>query len=163
MSSNISYSLSGKYAIGKTVLISKDDYVRLNGKSLCCLKTGYVMIWDKKVKYFHRWLFNLETDDKRVVDHIDGNKLNCTRENLRLCSVSENMANRNKIGKNDVTASKYKGVIKPKSGKWQAKCRKNNVVYHLGSFETEKEAAIAYNTKAKELHKVFALLNIIDE
>ena len=70
MSSNISYNLSGKYGIGKTVSLSKEDFDRLNGKSLCCLSSGYIMIWDKKAKYFHRWLMNLETDDKQVVDHI---------------------------------------------------------------------------------------------
>jgi len=108
----ISYNLNGKYGEGKTVLLSKADTEKLNGKSLCCLSSGYVMIWDKKSKYLHRWLFGLEADDKRVVDHIDGNKLNCTRENLRLCTVSENMHNRSKIGKNGKTASKYKGVVK---------------------------------------------------
>jgi hypothetical protein len=163
MSINISYSLSGKYGIGKEVLLSNDDYLKLNGKSLCCLKTGYIMIWDKKAKYFHRWLFDLDTDDKTVVDHIDGNKLNCTRENLRLCSVSENMANRKKIGKNDITASKYKGVTKTKTGKWKSNCKKDNIVYSLGIFETEKEAALAYNNKAIELHKTFALLNILED
>ena len=160
----ISYDLSGKYGEGKKVLLSKEDYDKINGKSLCCLSSGYVMIWDKKVKYLHRWLFDLGQDDKRVVDHIDGNKLNCTRDNLRLCSVSENMHNRNKIGKNGLTASKYKGVVKNKDypNKWMATCRKDNKVYRIGFYDTEKEAAEAYNNKVKELYKGFATLNIID-
>ena len=162
---NISYNLTGKYGEGKTVLLSKADADKINGKSLCCLAAGYVIIWDKKAQYLHRWLFNLDKDDKRVVDHIDGNKLNCSRENLRLCTVSENMHNRNKIGKNGKTASKYKGVVKDKSNsiKWVAMCRKDNVVYRIGSYDTEKEAAIAYNNKVKELYNGFATLNIIDE
>ena len=155
MSSNINYNLSGKYGIGKEVILSKEDFDRLNGKSLCCLASGYIMIWDKKAKYFHRWLLNLDTDDKQVVDHIDGNKLNCTRENLRLCSTSENMANRKGAGK-----SKYRGVT-IRDNRWYANCKKNKINYYLGSFETEKEAAEAYNTKAKELHQHFALLNIV--
>ena len=156
MSSNISYNLSGKYGIGKTVSLSKEDFDRLNGKSLCCLSSGYIMIWDKKAKYFHRWLLNLDTDDKQVVDHIDGNKLNCTRENLRLCSTSENMANRKGSGK-----SKYRGVTN-KDNRWYANCKKDKINYYLGTFETEKEAAEAYNKKAKELHKNFAILNLLD-
>ena len=161
---NISYKLSGKYGEGKTVLLSKEDADRLNNKSLCCHAAGYVIIWDKKAQYLHRWLFNLDKDDKRCVDHIDGNKLNCTRENLRLCTVSENMHNRSKIGKNGITASKYKGVVKHKSypNKWVATCRKDNVVYRIGIYDTEKEAAIAYNNKVKELYNGFATLNIVD-
>ena len=161
---NISYKLNGKYGEGKTVLLSKEDVERLNNKSLCCISSGYVMIWDKKSQYLHRWLFNLDKDDKRCVDHIDGNKLNCTRENLRLCSVSENMHNRNKIGKNGITASKYKGVVKDKSypNKWVAICKKDKVVYRIGVYDTEKDAAIAYNNKVKELYDAFATLNIVD-
>ena len=161
--SNISYKLSGKYGEGKTVLLSIEDVGRLNNKSLCCLSAGYVMIWDKKAQYLHRWLLNIDKDDKRCVDHIDGNKLNCTRENLRLCTVSENMHNRNKMGKNGVFASKYKGVVKDKSypNKWVAKCRKDNIYYRIGVYDTEEEAAIAYNNKVKELYVGFATLNII--
>lgn len=160
----ISYDLTGKYGEGKKVLLNKEDYEKIKGKNLCCLAAGYVMIWDKKCQYLHRWLFNMEKDDKRVVDHIDGNKLNCTRENLRLCSISENMHNRNKIGKNGITASKYKGVVKHKDypNKWLATCRKDNIVYRIGVYDTEKEAATAYNDKVKELYKGFATLNIID-
>ena len=160
----ISYKLSGKYGEGKSVLLSKEDAEKLNGKSLCCLSAGYVIIWDKKAKYLHRWLFGLEKDDKRVIDHIDGNKLNCTRENLRICSASENMHNRDKIGKNGITSSKYKGVCKEKSmsKRWVASCRKDNIVYRIGTYDTEKEAAEAYNNKVKELYKGFATLNIIE-
>ena len=163
MTSNKLYDISGKYGIGKQVLLSNEDYIRLNKKSICCLATGYIMIYDnKKLHYFHRWLFNLSSDDKSIVDHIDGNKLNCTRENLRMCSVSENMTNRKKISKNDVAASNYKGVTQSKNrNKWCSAIKKDNVNYHLGTFETEKEAAEAYNIKAKELHKHFAVLNII--
>ena len=107
MSNNISYNLNGKYGIDKQVLLSKEDYDKINWKGLCCNSAGYVMIWaDEKAQYLHRWLFNLKTGDKDVVDHIDGNKLNATRENLRLCTVSENMQNR----KSSSGKSKYKGV-----------------------------------------------------
>ena len=73
---NISINLSGKYGEGKQVILSKEDADRVKNKSLCCLAAGYVMIWDKKAQYLHRWLFNLEKGDKKVVDHIDGNASN---------------------------------------------------------------------------------------
>ena len=162
MSNNVRYNLNGKYGIGKTVLLSNEDYEKINGKSLCCNSAGYVMIWDKKAQYLHRWLFNLKTGDKEIVDHIDGDKLNLTRENLRLCTYSDNMQNRKKMTYN--TTSKYKGVksvIKDDKTLWIATAKKDNKSYALGTFKSEIEAAEAYNNKTKELYKDFALLNII--
>ena len=157
----ISYKLSGKYGVDKETLIDLETYELIKGRRISVLASGYVMIWNKeteKAEYFHRWLFNLKTGDKSVVDHIDGNKLNNQKSNLRLCTISENMCNRNKT--TGQTSSKFKGVHKLKN-KWTAVCRKNKIVYNLLLFETEKEAAEAYNEKAKELHEGYALLNII--
>jgi hypothetical protein len=163
----ISYPLNGKYGKGKFVLISIEDYKRLNNKKLCCLSSGYVMIWDKKLKYFHRWVLNLEEKDSTVVDHMDGNKLNCTRDNLRITSHSQNMLNRKKImnqlDHNDkpVSASKYKGVRK--SGiKWVSYVQKDNKKYQCGIFDTEEEAGYAYNRKAIELYDDYVCLNVIN-
>jgi hypothetical protein len=159
---SISYKLSGKYGVDKETLIDLETYELIKGRRISVLASGYVMIWNKeteKAEYFHRWLFNLKTGDKSVVDHVDGNKLNNQKSNLRLCNISENMCNRKKLGAGSTT-SKFKGVSKS-GNKWRAVCRKNKIVYELGSFETEKEAAEAYNEKAKELHEGYALLNII--
>jgi hypothetical protein len=156
--------LSGKYGRGKTVQLSPEDFDRLKGKKACCISSGYVMVFEGKVQYLHRWVFGLERGDKRCVDHIDGNKLNCMRENLRVCTTSENMTNRKKIGKDGITKSMYKGVTQPKgSVKWIASCKKDHVFYRLGQFDTEKEAALAYNSKVLELHKSFATLNVIKD
>ena len=161
--SNISYDLAGKYGINKQVLLSKEDYDVIKGKSLCCISSGYVMIWaDGKSQYLHRWIHKLEKGDKRVVDHVDGDKLNCTRENLRICTTSENMQNREKNVIGLSSTSKYKGVYH-KGNSWSATCRKDNVSYYLGSFRTEIEAAEAYNKKTSELYTSFATLNIIKE
>ena len=160
---NISINLTGKYGMQKQVIISKEDFERVDGRKLCCLATGYVIVWNRetnKSEYFHRWLFELEAGDKSVVDHIDGNKLNCTRENIRLCTISDNMCNRKKMKMNNKATSKYKGVTF-KNGKWQACCKKDKKNYVLGYFKTEEEAAKAYNDKAKELHQNFAVLNIM--
>ena len=160
---SISYKLSGKFGNGKETLIDHETYELIKGRSISLLASGYVMIWNKETKqveYFHRWLFNLKSGDKTVIDHIDGNKLNNCKTNLRLCTVSENMCNRKKLGEG-ITASKFKGVRRAGT-KWTAVCQKEKKRYRLGTFDTEIEAAKAYNDKAKELHQGFALLNIID-
>ena len=104
---------------------------------------------------------NLQKGDKAVVDHIDRNPLNCQRSNLRLGTTSDNMCNRQKNIINNKCHSKYKGVHS-QHGKWSAKVIKDKKTYYLGTFNTEVEAAQAYNDKAKELHKDYVVLNIFD-
>lgn len=92
----------------------------------------------------------------KVVDHIDHNTLNNCRENLRICSISENHMNVVKSKKNK--SSIYKGVyLNKREGRWYAKAKG----IWIGIFDIEKEAAIAYNKKASELFGEFALLNKI--
>jgi hypothetical protein len=161
--SNISIHLTGKYGLNKQVIISNEDFDKVIGRKLCCLSSGYVIIWNRetnKAEYFHRWLFGLTKGDKVVIDHLDGNKLNCSRENLRCGTISDNMCNRKKLTMNNKSTSKFKGV-RSSGNKWESVCQKNKVKYHLGYFETEEEAAKAYNEKAKQLHQHFALLNIL--
>ena len=92
------------------------------------------------------------------VDHIDGNGLNNRRENLRLASHSQNLANqkRSRIG----CSSKYRGVSWFKrTGIWIAQI---TVRYHhrgLGYFKDEKDAARAYDKAALEAFGEFAVLN----
>ncbi len=97
---------------------------------------------------------------KPCIDHIDGNKTNNSLENLRLCSYSQNNRNRNK---RENASSIYKGVCWDRSlGKWKAQIQINSRRESLGLFTNEKEAAQAYDEKAKELFKEFAKLNIIE-
>lgn len=98
------------------------------------------------------------------IDHINRNKLDNRRENLRLASRGENSQNKNKAYG---TTSKYRGVCyRPKLNKsspWTAYCSKNGVRYELGYFKTEVEAALAYNKKSLELWGSFSFQNEIKE
>ena len=103
----------------------------------------------------------LNAPKNKYVDHIDGDLSNNKKDNLRLCSLSQNQWNR-KIQSNGT--SKYKGVclrLNKKSKKWRAEICKNRKIYRIGLFDNEVEAAVAYNEKAKELFGEFAKLNIV--
>lgn len=58
--------------------------------------------------------------------------------------------------------SRYKGVSWHRN-KWQATIMIDGKNACLGSFESEIDAAIAYNKKAKELHGEFARLNEVHD
>ena len=100
------------------------------------------------------------SDNKTIVDHIDGNKLNNCVSNLRWASNSENGMNR-KPQRNKF--SKYKGVYFNKHhNKWCARIMSNDKRKHLGYYDDEKEAAAKYNEAAIEYFCEFAHLNKIE-
>lgn len=98
-------------------------------------------------------------DSCRKVDHRDGDGLNNTRSNLRPANDFEN--SRNCMKPKTATTSKYKGVSRSRGG-FQAAIRFNRVKVFLGRFKDEKQAALAYNSKATELFGEFAKLNQVE-
>ena len=93
------------------------------------------------------------------VDHIDHNKSNNDIDNLRWCSQSQNCMN---MSKQSNTTSTYKGVSWNKHAKkWHAYIMINYKRKHIGLFECEVQAAVAYNNAAIQLFEEFACLNII--
>lgn len=112
-----------------------------------------------KVIYLHRFLTNAQPG--QLVDHADGNKLNHCRANLRICDGSLNNANRRVIKKfNRNSTSQYRGVYKDlRKDRWRAGIAYKGRRYWLGYFQSETEAAKAYDAKAKELFGKFAVPN----
>jgi hypothetical protein len=99
-------------------------------------------------------------ENKEHVDHIDRNSLNNHVSNLRWATIIENSGNKSSY-KNSF--SKYKGVSFHKlNKKWETKIQVNGRKIHLGYFTCEKEAALVYNKKAKEVFGEFALINNIE-
>jgi HNH endonuclease len=93
---------------------------------------------------------------REFVDHIDLNSLNCTRENLRLATVTQNAANARLYSTN---TSGYRGVSFNKvQRKWQAKIRINGKLKHLGVFDSCEEAYEVYKIAAISLWGEFARL-----
>ena len=116
---------------------------------------------ERHTKRMHRVVMGV-TDPNVIVDHINHNGLDNRKSNLRICTFSQNMKNTTpRVGGN----SKYLGVSFKKQRTFkmyvaQIQCDKKK--YHIGYYETEKEAALAYNKRALELFGEFANLNIID-
>ena len=107
-------------------------------------------------------MLNREISSKEHCDHIDGDGLNNTRSNLRLDVGNGNHYNISKRNKN--VTSKYKGVYFYNPGKcWRSAIRCDGIRHYLGQFESETDAAKAYDKKAKELHKEFARLNFPED
>lgn len=119
---------------------------------------------NENFKYLaHRLVYAMSTRkniDNVLIDHIDGiNKQNILN-NFREASHAENMRNRSK-SKTRCT-SKYLGVHWCScSGKWKATLRNNQRKITLGRYESEEEAALAYNRAALVHHKDFANLNLL--
>ena len=107
----------------------------------------------------HRFIMGLKSFENLEVDHINHNKLDNRVCNLRICTRNENEYNKKPFGNSSV----FKGVHRNKRSRmYYAKITKDGISYNLGTYENEKEAALAYNNKAIELFGEFAYLNNIE-
>lgn len=89
------------------------------------------------------------------VDHRDRDGFNNQRLNLRTSTRSQNCINKGVMA----GSSKYKGVSKVASGRWQARLSNGGVSEYLGLSDTEEEAARVYDKRARELYGEFSCLN----
>jgi hypothetical protein len=140
-------------------LVDDEDFEWLNRFSWSYCKGGSTFYAhthiDRKMVYMHQLILPSPGFDLLTVDHKDLNGLNNQRENLRLATRSEQRANQRKSWG---STSRYKGVRKYKTGKWEAYIKGK----HLGTFYTEEAAAAAYNEAATKQFGEFANLNVIE-
>ncbi len=135
-------------------LVDLDDYEKLSSNKWNCTHKGYA---SSKNGYMHRIIMN--ADENSQVDHINGNKLDNRKINLRLVNNSQNHANKGLLKNN---TSGYKGVWYQRRNvnKWIANIWADNKKYHIGSFATKKEAAQAYDNMAIKLFGDYAKTNL---
>jgi hypothetical protein len=127
-------------------------------------RNGYV-----RIKLFGRdysahrlaWLMHYGAWPEQPIDHINGDKADNRIANLRLASVAQNAWNmKAKRG----AASQYRGVcFIAHLNKWRAQLTANKQTYPLGYFSDERDAARAYDRKAKDLYGAFARFNFPDQ
>ena len=151
---------------GGVALIDKSDLKCVSGFKWTTNDRGYVVRWYRdwdgfrRCEYLHRVLMDFPSE---TVDHINNDRLDNRRLNLRVCSIAQN--NHNRPPNKNKMYSDYKGVTFDK--------RRNNYVaqimhkgknIYLGAHTLEIDAVEAYNEKAYELFGEYAYLNeVIDE
>jgi hypothetical protein len=102
--------------------------------------------------YMHQWIVG-KAPAGMVTDHINGDRFDNRRSNLRFVTQSENI--RNKPPKHN-----FRGVRPHNCGRgYVAQIRHDNTTKYIGYFMSEKDAARAYNKKAVELLGDTAYLN----
>jgi hypothetical protein len=121
--------------------------VRLCIKGVCKVFKAHRICW---FIYYGDWPI-------KDLDHKNNDRSDNRLENLRLATVSENMMNKSKSkGK----TSRYKGVSRrSRDARWKAAATLNYKQVHLGYFDTEEEAALAYDRCAKQLFGNYAKIN----
>lgn len=150
---------------GKVTLVDDDDYDWLSQYKWYYDNAYAIKYWRtvEKKKYkipMHRLI--MSPLKELYIDHINRNTLDNRKLNLRVCTHQENC--RNKWQSKEGKSSRYKGVWRNKRDKtWMTAIRiAKEVRKHLGSFETEIEAATAYNEAALKYHGQFARLNSLE-
>lgn len=97
--------------------------------------------------YLHRLV--MKAPKGMEVHHINHNGLDNRKSNLVIVTHQQNLFHQKLSRKN---TSGYRGVCKVRrDGYWKAQIKHNQLVFHLGTFQTKEEAAAAWNRKALEL------------
>lgn len=147
---------------GKKVLVDAEDYekvIAIDWKYQLHKGKEYVRVqrWveGKNVTtYLHSFLMN-----GRMVDHINGNGLDCRKQNMRVCSKKQNNMNRSKAKNN---TSGYKGAYWRKDrSTWQSRISVEGKNVHLGYFPNSEDAARAYDKAARSYYGEFGKLNFL--
>lgn len=144
------YIHTNNYIIGKTYnnnnqntfIIDVDDFNTIKGYTWLTNESGYILTYiHNKIVFLHRYImenhYNIQT---KLIDHINHNTSDNRKENLRVCTPSQNQQNR-KPTKDSIS---FKGVSKNKrDGKYRATLKIENKKIELGIYDELKYAIIS--------------------
>lgn len=147
---------------GRFALVDDLDYPWLSQLRWCYSSDGYAVNYyrdeqgnDHK-RSMHRLvmarILEQSVPPDLQVDHINHNRIDNRRENLRLATRSQNQAN---------NTSGYKGVVW-NQGKWEVRIRYQERKLYLGRYADPIFAALVYDGAARLLYQEFAGLNFPD-
>ena len=146
----------------KYFTVDDEDYEKISKfKWYINKKKGYVFRnehiylaykkYSRPTIYLAREIMGLQKGIKFEVDHINHDKLNNKRNNLKVCEHWQNVRNRLKLIKYKV--SQYRGVSFVSKNRWMTRiCFEGKVIY-LGTSPTELEASQAYQQAELKYHK----------
>jgi hypothetical protein len=145
---------------GVVAIVDDEDYERISQRKWFCSR-GYAVRMAGKFPHqsmirMHREILAIQ-DKAILLDHINGNRSDNRKNNLRMCNNSQNLQN-SKMRINNTSG--YKGVYHQKKyDRWVTSICVGGKHMHIGSFDNPQEAARAYNEAAIKYHGCFAKLN----
>ena len=128
------------YNIIAKAIIDAEDIYKVKNIKWRLNNNGYVYNNSNNSIFLHRRILNVDT----FVDHINGNRLDNRKCNLRICTKSQNQMNVN-----------YRGISNIK-GKFYAYIKINQKQLNLGLYVYEEEALFARWYAEQLLFKEFA-------
>jgi len=158
--------LHGRVAAGRVAHVDDEDFelvseYRWHAQKLPASRTFYAKTKTRQADgsivnlLIHKLLTGWDE-----TDHINHDGLDNQRENLRETTHKQNLAGRQPNANSKW--SQYKGVTwDSRASKWSARIQNDGKTHRLGRFNTEEEAAHAYNTAALEAYGPHAYLNQI--
>lgn len=154
--------LGGRGGIKRFATVDAEDYEALMAFNWCRHNAGYACRNTKnpprKIVLMHRVI--TEAPDGMEVDHINGDRLDNRRCNLRVCTKQQNVLNQ---GKRSTNTSGYKGVTwRESKQRWvaQISIRRDgkSATQYLGLFTDPAEASEVYKAAALRIRGEFARL-----
>ena len=150
---NVRIDITGDKNITRTILLSQVDLPLVFGKNLQVTSAGYLNVDGVLFHILLKEHLGLDCD---TLDHINRDKSNNTRENLRPCSFAQNIINRGKQRAislvNDVVGINFRKNI----NSWRAYIVIDGVSRHLGYYKDKKDAIIARLKAEKDLFGAFS-------
>ena len=140
---------------GGTAQVDEADFKWLSEHKWMRTSKGYART---RIRGVYVFMHRLLTDacGREMIDHINRDRLDNRRENLRFVDYRLNAVNRGRVAAKKL--SQFKGVYW-NAGKYEVKIKKDGKSMHVGRYACEREAARAYNDAARRLHGETAYQN----
>jgi hypothetical protein len=145
---------------GQKAIVDDDIYDKYNHRKFYAAKSKkFFYARNNDLGYLHNLVMGNKVAKNWQVKFINGNTLDCRKENLIWIRHSDNTQKESKLQNNRLKTSSYVGVSHVNY--FMARIRFEGRTINIGKFDTEIEAAEAYNFKAKQLFGESAKLNTI--